>query len=615
MEELELVLRVLHSSEITHHMTFIIVSSVGVWGRTTRAYEDLTAPTEEAAPVDPPADGEAPPAEGDAPADGEADPTEAAAPAGPSRRPAPLRSEDYTRRIPAPKFQEWKAIETTALALRDKGYVHPYVVCSGIPYGLGEDAFLGLFKAAWMGRDTLRYIGDGYNYIPCVHARDVGRLVRRIVETKPELEYHLAVDRGDVMQKDIVRSVASSFMLDYEVKSVTVPEALLAELADLLTLDLRLEPSPIMEPTKEEEPSEEKAEEESSAEPPAAGGEEEEEDMTNVATIKPPVNFKWWSEKGIVANMAQVIKEFVNWRRLNPVQLVIYGPPGSGADKIVSMVAEEYQIESMAMDDVLEQLRSAATPLGQSVKDTLDQITAALANPKSTGPFYVPAALMSQTFDEMALQKASGKFRGWVLGGFPLTTDEAVDFFLEDPPPSDPPAEGEEASSDPKADKVFKKGVKPDAVIVLSSSEEACQKRVAEAENPMPENVFQKKMARWNEGFPEEGPKLTDLFSERGLEPLTLEVDEANPEDVCAKIVAHVESTRPVYNFRVTPSQIGTASSEQAAEAKPAADDGSAQRDADGRKKKKVKKRERSGRPSNPDRSISFSLLCALDPY
>jgi len=593
IEELELVLRALHSSEIAHQMTFIIVSSVGIWSRTQRTYESMEVLPEESATAsgageDGAADGTA---EAETPApdpEGEGAPAAGLESTTPARRPVPLKSEDYTRRIPAPKFQEWKAIETTALALREKGTVRPYIVCSGVPYGNGEEAFLSLFKAAWLSKDTLRYIGDGNNFIPCCHARDCARLVRRIVETKPELEYHLAVDRGDVTQKDIVQAVASEFNVGYDVQSVTVPEALLAELADMLTLDLRLEPSPIMEPTKVEEPPPvvDATDEAGAGDAPV----QEEAEATLATTIKPPVNFRWWSEKGIAANIATVVSEFVRWRRLKPVRLLILGPPGSGAGKLVSMCAERYGVEAAAMDDVLERVRNTETPLGQSLRDMLDQITAAFNNPKAQGPFSVPSALMGQVLEEAVLQKTTSRFRGYVLSGFPSTIEEATEFFLEDGPIPEPP-EVEEGAPPPEPqapEKILKTSVAPDAVVVLSSSEENCQRRVTERERPMPEKEFATKMARWKEAFPEEGQKLSDLFNDRGVASLTLEVDDVDEENLCDQILAHFESARgPVYNFRVAMPKSGAESKEQTAEAEPVQDDGAAQKEAEGKRKKK----------------------------
>jgi adenylate kinase len=196
--------------------------------------------------------------------------------------------------------------------------------------------------------------------------------------------------------------------------------------------------------------------------------------------------------------------------------------------------------------------------------------------------------------DEAVLAKPSSRFRGYVLSGFPTTKDEAVEFFLEDaPPPEVPPdAEGEEPSRPPSderpPEKIFKRSLRPDAVVVLSSSDEACQQRNQESERPLTDPDFQKRMAKWKQENPEEGPKLPDVFAERGLEPLTLEVDEASETDLVEQVMTHLENQRPIYNFRIPPVKRGAGHNDQlAADAVSGVDEGAAQKEAEARRKKK----------------------------
>lgn len=243
------------------------------------------------------------------------------------------------------------------------------------------------------------------------------------------------------------------------------------------------------------------------------------------------------------------------------------------------------------MDDVLERVRNTESTLGHSLRDTLDQITAALSNPKSTGPFQVPTALMIQILDESILSKASATYRGFVLSGFPSNLEDASAFFLEDAPLPDKTTATDEASRAPShshpPEKVFKSSVKPDAVIVLASSQEACQRRSQEREVPMSDSEFQKKMAKWKESFPEEGAKLTDVFSDRGLEPLKLEVDDISPEDLCEQIVSHFEAKRAVNNFSTTSLKQKRGSAEKLVESEARLDEGAAHKEAEGKRKKK----------------------------
>jgi adenylate kinase len=379
----------------------------------------------------------------------------------------------------------------------------------------------------------------------------------------------------------IIDSVATEFGVGYEVPSVTVPEALLAELADILTLDLRLEPSALM--TKAAEPVIAEVEGETSPTGTAA-----EEEVPNEPTVKP--GFRWWCENGIAEHISTVAAEFCEWRRLKPVRLLILGPPGSNAKKLVEMLSERYGIEAAVMDDVLENVRNLDTPLGHSVKEALDHLHAEFNNPKAKGPFHMSSTLFSQVAEEAVLQKTVVRYRGVVLSGFPATMEELEGFFLEDAPPPPPPADGEEAH--PPADgtlaKILKPSRAPDAVIVLRSSDEACHQRASEGERPLIEAEFKEKTARWKKEMPEEGVKMTDAFRDRGVEPLVFDADECSLADMFDQVVAHLESKGPIYNFRVPASKKDSGQKDdQSADVAPSIDEGAAQKEADNRRKKK----------------------------
>eukprot|EP00933_Yihiella_yeosuensis_P070488 TRINITY_DN78606_c0_g1_i1.p1 TRINITY_DN78606_c0_g1~~TRINITY_DN78606_c0_g1_i1.p1 ORF type:complete len:842 (-),score=219.01 TRINITY_DN78606_c0_g1_i1:90-2615(-) len=574
LEELELVVRALQVSEMSHNMTFILISSVGVWTRTQRNYEEV--PVE---PVEIPGAEEADAAEGEGEQteaaearvetegdpDGDGEATDDAKPAQPAEepkepvmRPAALKSEDYTRRVPTPKFQEWKAIETQVLSLKEKGNVRPYVVCAGIPYGNGEDAFLSLFKAAWQSKSTLRVIGEGRNYIPLVHARDLARLTRHVIEVKPELDYHLAVDRGDVTQRDIVQAVAKQFGLPSEVKSVTVAEALLAELADILTMDLRLEPSALMEvPYVPPPPVEEVAEGDegeataegaspsapgdasSAAASPTAAGEElaladkiAEEEETE-GEVK-PLPFRWWSEQGFVTNIGKVASEFVRWRCLSTLRFCVVGAPGSGSAKLGERLAALYQLPCVNVDDIIEEPIKLDSPLAQTLQEQLESekqaIAANLANPKSPGPFTLSNQLRAQLL-ELAMASRPTEYRGFVLTGL-QTSDEANYFFLEQPPPGEAaapagkgaaPAAAKPEGGDPKPSFV------PDIVIFVQSSDEASLARAQADENkPFEEKEFGILKDLWKK---EGDAQMSEFFSTKmAIECLQVSADEAQKE-------------------------------------------------------------------------------------
>lgn len=554
LEELEMVVGALQSSPISHDMVFILISSVGVWAHTQRSYEEvqlLSSPSV-AADAAAAADGTvetAVPSEALAAGAGDdeagMDGTATVLTAQICQRPVVLRSEDYTRRVPAPKFLEWKAIETQVLALRAKGTVRPYVVCSGIPYGNGEDFFMGLMKAAWQTKTTLRIIGSGQNFVPLVHVRDCARMVRHVLQVRPQLEYHLAVDRGDVSQRAMILAAADHYRLPYVPASISVAEALLAELADLMTIDLRLEPSPL---TDDSNSFNILAKPVSNKPQPLGHSAKAAKDDASAGESQPDgkgqevVKFRWWCEHGMVSNIAKVADEFRVWRRLDPVRICVIGPPGSGTAKVGAELAKRFSVAHVDLDDLIEEHRNMETPLGQQLRQELDAIAAALANPKAQGPFLLPSGILHQLV-EVGMARPL-QHRGFVLSGFPQTAEEASALFRD--------AATQKAKSELVLDKL----------VMLSSKDAACLARLQALERPLSEKEFQIRLDRWKKDNPEGAPGLSDFITGQvRCGRVDVDVDGQAPEtgpvvspeeaiERCLRAVAaRIMAKRPLSNF------------------------------------------------------------------
>jgi adenylate kinase len=103
----------------------------------------------------------------------------------------PFEESDFDKRVPSPKYQSLKTLENTALAaMKIKGNLKVYVLCSGVVYGNGEETFYTHFKQAWLQKQlSLPIIGKGDNVIPTIHVKDLANLVKRIAEVKPPHHY------------------------------------------------------------------------------------------------------------------------------------------------------------------------------------------------------------------------------------------------------------------------------------------------------------------------------------------------------------------------------------------------------------------------------------------
>lgn len=62
-----------------------------------------------------------------------------------------FKESDNYLRVPLPKYQHLKTLETLAMSsVKTQPKLKVHVLCSGIRYGNGEKQFYELFKSAWL---------------------------------------------------------------------------------------------------------------------------------------------------------------------------------------------------------------------------------------------------------------------------------------------------------------------------------------------------------------------------------------------------------------------------------------------------------------------------------
>ncbi len=86
------------------------------------------------------------------------------------------------------------------------------MVCAGIIYGCGENTFYPLFRAAWLQEPAkLPYLGNGDNFIPTIHLKDLVKFVIKLAEAPPEesCPYLLAFDLSkEKTQKSLISAIS-----------------------------------------------------------------------------------------------------------------------------------------------------------------------------------------------------------------------------------------------------------------------------------------------------------------------------------------------------------------------------------------------------------------------
>ena len=87
----------------------------------------------------------------------------------------PFSEDEFRRRRAHPSFKEHHTAEKsiTKLGLTNKKKLLTFVVASGLTYGMGENVFHYMFKAAWHNASEIQVFGKGVNSLPTIHIMDL----------------------------------------------------------------------------------------------------------------------------------------------------------------------------------------------------------------------------------------------------------------------------------------------------------------------------------------------------------------------------------------------------------------------------------------------------------
>ncbi|EER18593.1 hypothetical protein Pmar_PMAR008923 [Perkinsus marinus ATCC 50983] len=185
------------------------------------------------------------------------------------------------------------------------------------------------FRAAWLGQETHRIIGDGDNIIPTLHVRDLARCVKHLSAATEKQPYIVAVDESFTDQKGILTAVVNHLGAGVPIPSISRDQAVAClDGREPFLLDLRFRASDFLHQPE----------------------------------------FSWWSKEGPVAAIEKLIEEFCTWRNLRPLKLVLIGPPASGKSFYATKVAENYRLAHITVGPVIE----GALKRGREVKELID---------------------------------------------------------------------------------------------------------------------------------------------------------------------------------------------------------------------------------------------------
>lgn len=238
----------------------------------------------------------------------------------------PLTGDDFRKRKPHPNFRAQYEAELKATKLsRENPLVEVYILSCGIPYGDGEDMLFPLMKFAWSDKYTeqvglkgpvqhLPLIGDGENSVPMIHVRDLASLLVATLQGLMIDKFVMAVDKNTHKLKEIIEAISKQFS-DGQVQQISHDRALIVPwmtetLVDYLTADINAI----------------------------------NELLARVHMINP---------NGFVSAIDSVGKEFLDSRLINPLRILIAGPPLSGRSTLAAKISYKYSLPLITVDSVI----------------------------------------------------------------------------------------------------------------------------------------------------------------------------------------------------------------------------------------------------------------------
>ena len=436
---------------------------------------------------------------------------------------------EYMKRKPNEEFKSWKGCETLAMSVgNNKPDLETYVLAAGIIYGNGEKTLNYLFKSAWLeDPEELPIIDEGTNHVPTIHAQDLARAVKHIIQVKPPYNYLFAVDSSPSQQQsDIIKAISSGVGTG-KVKNVSFVDYKNAEWANALKLNIKVRPSPFFLPPVEEEKEEE---------------EEVEEEVEEGEEPKPkkpkPIRMEWHCLGGLIKDIKKINVEFNSAQDLKPITVFITGPPGSGKTYLGSQIAKYYNIPLINAKYVSEKIVGVQDPLGESIRTKLTELRDEMLeeaennkkegeeiNPDSIKP-RIPNDLMCKAF-RWALSQNPCRNRGYVLDGFPKNYDDLWNVFKIMPPKN---SEEEEEEEPDRAKMITDMAIFPQSVIELYGEDKELIDKVKE----LPEDIVcgshynlkdmvrRLKVYRESNNDPSGKLNVIDFFNENSVEPLSL---------------------------------------------------------------------------------------------
>jgi adenylate kinase len=411
----------------------------------------------------------------------------------------PLEDSDYTTRVPHKDYLKWKMLEDLALGLGNKENLTVYIICSGILYGNGENIFENHFKSAWLESPAkLPYLAPGHNLVPTIHVKDLAKITKFVVDSKPEPKYIFAVDNTkDRKQLTIVQAISSGIGTG-EVEA-SKPTGAVWEL--YLSINIWVKPNSLLVPEEE---------------------------------ASPPI--EWHALDGIPGNILKLNNEFNDKRGLKPIKVFFSGPPACGKTHFSKVMSAEYNIPHIKTKDLLEECVKKHHEYGPIVQEALHKKER------------IPEDLLAEIF-RWKLRMNHCRNRGYILDGYPRNFEEAQKLFMKVKKTEEPVVD-DEGEPKPKEFELDSE-ILPNNIVVFRASSHfllARIERIKHLDHDFRVDRMTRRLTVYTEQNTLAEKSVFDYFSDMNTEVLECECNDDEVETI-ENLKIYIEREGRPHNF------------------------------------------------------------------
>ena len=341
----------------------------------------------------------------------------------------PINEEDYLNRVPHEVVKEQYRLESRALQLNEElERLRVYIFGVGLLYGLGENIMFPFFRALWEAKADMFPACKAH--ISCMHVENLGLVVKQILEQPPEEgeEQHppyYILSEPNCPSLRAIGKAFSNILSDGKVCELNDPIPELHRL--ILTTELASE-------------------------------------STFLQDVEPD---DLHCAEGIVECAPKVVDEFREKYHLEPLKVLVIGPPASGYDKVSRKISEKLGTPFIDPLQLVEEARKETSEFGDEIRAMIEE-----------NENVVSDEIICKVAHRR-MHKRDCRNNGWVISGYSENLDRAAAIFDV----------GEEEQPSPHFEHI------PTHVIVLDAKDEDLEKTAAQESNDT--ETFKKALKRY----------------------------------------------------------------------------------------------------------------------